>query len=177
MPHLLILYDTTEGQTRKISERMGEVARDLGFQATVTNIRDFHSNVDFASLDAIILGGSIHVGRHSPALERFVIDHRSELQQVRSAFFSVSLSAAGNDDQKADALRAMQQFLKCTGWTPEKTETFAGAILYREYSFWKRWLMKYIAKRAGGDTDTSRDHEYTDWSTVERFATSFLRPA
>jgi menaquinone-dependent protoporphyrinogen oxidase len=32
----------------------------------------------------------------------------------------------------------------------------------------------------GGDTDTSRDYEYTDWGAVERFAETFaqrLRPS
>jgi menaquinone-dependent protoporphyrinogen oxidase len=29
--------------------------------------------------------------------------------------------------------------------------------------------MKRIAKHAGGSTDTSRDHEYTDWVALEQF--------
>jgi menaquinone-dependent protoporphyrinogen oxidase len=34
--------------------------------------------------------------------------------------------------------------------------------------------MKQISKKEGGSTDTSRDHEYTDWKSVERFAENFL---
>jgi menaquinone-dependent protoporphyrinogen oxidase len=34
--------------------------------------------------------------------------------------------------------------------------------------------MKWISKREGGSTDTSRDHEYTDWVSVERFAEEFI---
>ena len=33
-----------------------------------------------------------------------------------------------------------------------------------------RWYMKKASKMNGGSTDTSRDHEYTDWGQVERFA-------
>ena len=33
--------------------------------------------------------------------------------------------------------------------------------------------MKRIAKDATGDTDTSRDYEYTDWAEVEAFANDF----
>lgn len=29
--------------------------------------------------------------------------------------------------------------------------------------------------QGGGDTDTSRDYEYTDWNDVREFAKSFLR--
>ena len=34
--------------------------------------------------------------------------------------------------------------------------------------------MKEISKREGGSVDTSRDHEYNDWSGVERFAGTIL---
>jgi menaquinone-dependent protoporphyrinogen oxidase len=30
--------------------------------------------------------------------------------------------------------------------------------------------MLIISKMAGGSTDTSRDHEYTDWKALTRFA-------
>ncbi len=33
-----------------------------------------------------------------------------------------------------------------------------------------RLVMRLISGMAGGDTDTSRDYEYTDWQAVERFA-------
>ena len=31
-------------------------------------------------------------------------------------------------------------------------------------------MMRLIVGAAGGDTDTSRDYEYTDWQAVDRFA-------
>jgi menaquinone-dependent protoporphyrinogen oxidase len=34
--------------------------------------------------------------------------------------------------------------------------------------------MKRIARGATGDTDTSRDYEYTDWDAVETFARDFV---
>ena len=30
--------------------------------------------------------------------------------------------------------------------------------------------MKRMVKSSGGDTDTSKNHEYTDWQAVEEFA-------
>ena len=46
----------------------------------------------------------------------------------------------------------------------------AGALLYRQYRPAIRLLMRIISMMAGGSTDTSRDHEYTDWKAVSRFA-------
>ena len=47
---------------------------------------------------------------------------------------------------------------------------FAGALLYTRYGWVKRHLMRAIARHEGGDVDTSRDHDYTDWDAVEHFA-------
>jgi len=48
--------------------------------------------------------------------------------------------------------------------------SFAGALLYRRYNPVIRLLMRFIVGAAGGETDTSRDYEYTDWKAVERLA-------
>jgi menaquinone-dependent protoporphyrinogen oxidase len=46
----------------------------------------------------------------------------------------------------------------------------AGALRYSRYPLPLRWFMRRIAKQAGGDTDTSRDYEYTDWGRVDDYA-------
>jgi menaquinone-dependent protoporphyrinogen oxidase len=35
-------------------------------------------------------------------------------------------------------------------------------------------VTKGIAEREGGNTDTSRNYEYTDWNRVQAFAEEFL---
>ena len=44
---------------------------------------------------------------------------------------------------------------------------------YSKYNIFLRLLMQFIARVAGGDPDTSRDYEYTDWRAVEAFAAGF----
>ena len=51
--------------------------------------------------------------------------------------------------------------------------SIAGAINYTRYNLLLRWYMKSASEKNGGTTDTSRDHEYTDWAQVERFASAF----
>jgi menaquinone-dependent protoporphyrinogen oxidase len=36
-------------------------------------------------------------------------------------------------------------------------------------------MMVRIVRKAGGDTDTSRDYEYTDWTDLRAFAEKFAR--
>jgi menaquinone-dependent protoporphyrinogen oxidase len=57
-----------------------------------------------------------------------------------------------------------------TDWKPRWTATFSGALRYTRYGAVTRWIMKMISRHTGGPTDTSRDHEFTDWDAVDRFA-------
>ena len=61
-----------------------------------------------------------------------------------------------------------------TGWRPKSTKAVAGALLYSKYNFLLRWIMKRISRQAGGTTDTSKDHEYTDWAALDRFVEEFV---
>jgi menaquinone-dependent protoporphyrinogen oxidase len=91
------------------------------------------------------------------------------------AWFSVSASAGGKTEQnRLDAQRCLDEFLNDTGWHPGTTQTIGGAIMYTKYNPLLRWIMKQIAKRNGGPTDTSRDHELTDWDRVQRFVDRFM---
>ena len=102
-----------------------------------------------------------------------VHDRRAELARRTNAFFSVSLSAAGDARQRGNAQRCVSDFVKRTGWAPDARTIFAGALRYSRYHGLVRFLMRCISKAAGGDTDTSRDYEYTDWAAVDSFAAAF----
>jgi menaquinone-dependent protoporphyrinogen oxidase len=88
-----------------------------------------------------------------------------------AAFVSVSLSAAGTDEDDVKGLaQCVSDFTRRTGWTPATVHHAAGAFRYTQYDFFKRWALKYIAWRKGAPTDTSQDCELTDWPALERFA-------
>ena len=96
-----------------------------------------------------------------------------KLERLPSAFFSVSLAAHGDME---NARAYVEKFEQETGWRPTQVGLFGGALLYRQYGFLKRLMMKKIVsdKPGGLSTDTSRDHVYTDWDEVKRFAEAFL---
>ena len=139
------------------------------------------------SYEAAILTASVHLGKHEPEMVEFVKRHRAELERTPAAFLSVSLSEAGAEDpaappdrraqSAADVERMIQEFLSETAWHPSHIHAVAGALLYTQYNFLVRFVMKIIAKRAGGSTDTSRDHEYTDWAALDRFVEELIPAA
>lgn len=167
-----VFYATTEGQTRRIAERIAGVLRAQGFDSVAIDINSPEPpRIDWQYVQGTFLGASVHAGRHQNAAEAFACAYSAELNARPSAFFSVSLSAASsNPKEKTAARRLAEAFTKEARWQPTWTVCFAGRLAYTRYGFLKRLMMRWIAKREGGSTDTSRDHELTDWSAVAKFA-------
>lgn len=148
------------------------VITEKGHQARTVDIKDL-GNDSPANYDAVVVGASIHVGKHDKHVIEFVEKNRDALTQMPSAFYSVSLAAHG-DSSEAEGY--VDEFEKATGWQPGMVALFGGALLYTQYGFFKRHLLKKIAKDAPGGlgTDMSRDYVYTEWDAVKRFAEHFV---
>ena len=149
-------------------------ASDCGHHVATMNVTEVARGAVTENYDGAFVGASIHVGKHSRRFVEFVEHRRMWLDGMPVAFFSVSLSASGTDEEREEAREYVSTLLSETGWRPQSTATIGGGLRYRKYGFIKRLMMRKIAPQGGRDTDTSRDHEYTDWQTVDRFTDSFL---
>lgn len=184
MPQLtaLVLYASKHGQTAKIASRIAAVLRERGVDVTVRRAAD-GTDESPAGFDGFVVAASVHAGHHQHESVEYAKEHRTSLGARPSAFVSVSLTAADATDESRAATRELiDDFLDDTGWIPDTTLPVAGALLYREYDFVTRLVMRLIASRhkAHGDTttdheftDTKHDHEFTDWEAVDRFASAF----
>ncbi|HWH41740.1 MAG TPA: menaquinone-dependent protoporphyrinogen IX dehydrogenase [Usitatibacter sp.] len=172
MASILLIFSTHDGQTARIAERIDQVLREAGHVVDIHTDEAAGLGVDILRHDAVVIGGAVHMGRHAHSLEELVRHNHAKLAARPNAFFSVSLSAAGTEAQRGDASRVMAEFFLRTGWQPDDVAIFAGALPYTRYNPFLRFLMKLIVSKAGGDTDTSRDYEYTDWAAVDRFASA-----
>jgi len=172
--NILILYGTVEGQTAKITEYIANIFNNTGHQVTTRFGEQLPDNFDLENFDAAIIGSSIHMGDYPKYIEEFVSTHSDWLNSVPSAFFTVCMAIHSQREQSREAAKHFgKDFVARTGWQPELNVTFAGAVKYTQYNFVTRFIMKLISKREGGSTDTSRNHEYTDWEVVARFAKKF----
>jgi menaquinone-dependent protoporphyrinogen oxidase len=170
---ILIIYSTAEGQTRKIAERMADIVRETGRQARLTPIEGAWQHSFFPAPDAAIVAASIHVGKHSEEVTRFVKEHRMQLDAVPNAFISVSMSASSQE--KHDVAEGyLNVFLTETGWQPVVRGVVGGALRYSQYGMLKRAMIRHMARKEGLPTDTSRDHEFTDWEAVSALTRDLL---
>jgi menaquinone-dependent protoporphyrinogen oxidase len=175
MTRILIAYGTCEGHTARIAQYLADVIRAQGPMVDAVNVERASAG-EPEGYDAVIVGASIHLGKHERQVVEYVRQNRDILERLPSAFFSVSLSAGDNTERARKAVGdCIEKFVRQTGWRPAKIGRFAGALLYSRYGFFKRWMMQKIASRRGSpDTDTSRDYVYTDWHRVRDFADEFL---
>ncbi|BCT75210.1 protoporphyrinogen oxidase [Sinomonas cyclohexanicum] len=170
MTQVFIAYGTTEGHTATISEFVADVLRGRGHGVTVADVNEMDAVPD--EYGAIIVGDSVHVGKHDKSVIDFAARNLGALGSHPSAFLSVSLGVVGDEQE---ARKYVREFEAASGWHPEHVSLVAGALLYTQYSFVKRQLMRTIAASKAGvlSTDTSVDHIYTDWDQLRRFAEDF----
>ena len=170
---ILIIYGTSEGQTRKIARFMEEVLQEKGHQVIIADAsKDPPEPTNF---DAIMIGSSIHMHKYHNAVKHYVVENLEILNQMPGAFFSVSMAVASDiEEEHREVHEIAMEFLAKTGWTPHEVIQMAGALKYTQYDYLKRLIMRMIAKKQGRATDTSSDHEYTDWKAVKKFARRFV---
>jgi menaquinone-dependent protoporphyrinogen oxidase len=185
MKPILVLYATREGHTCRIAERVADHIRVQGLAVQIRNVRENYPPIDLTQCTGVILAASVHGGKHEREMIRFVKRHLQQLQDLPSAFISASLSEAGVEridaspaqhaKSKVDVQKMLNRFYDETHWRPDIVTPTAGALMYRKYNWFVRWIMKRIAKASGGSTDTTRNHDYINWSALDRFANEFMQ--
>ena len=169
MAKILLLFASSYGQTAKIAARLASRWRFQGHEVECAPLSASGAPSP-AGFDAVVLGSRLAI-RYAHSLEHYVRRHRSALAAKRSAFFSVSMSAASPDQAVAAQLQAkIGALFYETRWSPDHVASFAGALPYSKYDPLTRTVMKLISSHAGHPTDTSRDYEFTDWAKVDQFA-------
>ncbi len=173
--HVIVIYGTVEGQTRKIARNIAGTVQSSGHDVTVFDAADL-DDVDLATADAVIVAAPVHTGKYPAAIGHWLKHNASDLNNLPSVFFSVSLAAASAfPEEHREIAELSTDFLEQTGWKPDEVHQVAGALRYLEYDFLKRLLMRHIVKQGGGPVDTSRDYEFTDWDELSVFVSDFLR--
>jgi menaquinone-dependent protoporphyrinogen oxidase len=178
MKRVLVLYATVEGQSLKVAEHAARRLTEKGFGVRILDVRDVRYPFALHDYSAALLVAPVHASFHPREMLHFVSEHREELAKMPARFLSLSLSQAGvelrdaSPQQRARACEDVQHlttlFCKATGFAKDNVTPIAGCLAYSQYGFLKRLGMRYIAKRAGGSTDTSRDHAYTDYAHVDQ---------
>ena len=171
MAEILAVYGTMYGQTARVVERIARVLAAGGHTVTIWKGDHRPSRRSLDEFDGFLIAGSVRLGRHQKYLEDFVRRNVVRLNATPSAFVSVCGALMGSRPEgTVEARKYVDDFLERTRWHPGATIAFPGSLLYTRYGMLTRWMMKFISRRTGRPTDTSRDYDFTDWAAVDRFA-------
>ncbi len=164
----LIIYSSTDGQTKIICEKIKNFSKNSE-SIKLISLEEAH-DFNLQSYEDIIIGASIRYGKHNKNLYKFISSNKETLEKKKSAFFSVNVVARKPEKNTPETNPYMKKFLKISNWKPDKLGVFAGKVNYPNYGFFDKYIIRLIMFITKGPTDTSKSFEFTDWSKVEDFA-------
>lgn len=171
MKKTLLLYSSSDGQTVKIL-RYIESELVNGHECELVNLNEM-PKVDFTLYDKVLIGASIRYGHLNKKLYMFIETNLSALKASKAAFFCVNLAARKPGKDQVEGSVYLQKFFKRSPWKPELVAIFAGALYYPRYRWFDRVMIQFIMKMTGGETDSTKEVEYTNWNKVSEFSARF----
>jgi menaquinone-dependent protoporphyrinogen oxidase len=175
---VLLVYGTTHGHTAKIAAAMADALRADGLGADVVDAKHWRRAPAPEAYRTVIVAASVVAGNYQRGVRRWVRAHATALRARPTAFVSVCLGVLERKPAVDAHLASLRQrFFEASGWQPSETTVVAGALPYTKYNWLTRRMMVNIVRKASGDTDTSRDYEYTDWDSLRTFVRHFVQHA
>lgn len=176
MARLLLVYGGWHGQTQKIAEVVKDEIQTLGHEVEMYSSAMIPYTLPLSEFDGVIVGGGVHAGNYPRSLRRWVRRHAKELATKPTAFFSVCLGIL-QKDQTVDVyeFKIVENFFAKTGWRADQTGLFAGALHFTRYNWFLKRFMQRLARKAGVETEITRDYEFTNWNDVRSFTIRIVR--
>ncbi|MDR0805335.1 MAG: menaquinone-dependent protoporphyrinogen IX dehydrogenase, partial [Enterobacteriaceae bacterium] len=162
----LLIYSSREGQTKAIVSSIADQLRGENIEVDLYNINELPV-INFTDYHGVLLGASIRYGYFNKTFKAFVEQHYQVLNQMRTAFLSVSLIARKAEKQSPETNTYTRKYLLSTQWKPTICGVFAGALRYPRYTWLDKVMIQLIMKMTHGETDSSKEVEYTDWQQVK----------
>ncbi|GAA6207741.1 menaquinone-dependent protoporphyrinogen IX dehydrogenase [Cognatishimia sp. WU-CL00825] len=169
----LIIFETVEGQTRKIVDQVAQQIQEAGQSFQLFNTKDKFAPLTFEGVDKVILAAPVHERRHPKSFEVLVAANTAELKARKTLMISVSLKAAFPEslEEAQDYLTEMEMR---TGFTPDQEVLAAGAVRSESYSYFESQIVQHVAL-AGHDVNLDDGvREFTDWAQLRTDVQSFM---
>ena len=172
----LVIFETVEGQTRKIAKFVEQQIRTAGHEVRLFNAADRLASLSFEGVDKVVLAAPVHERRHPKDFEVLVAASLDELKARPTLLISVSLKAAFPEglEEAQDYLTEMEMR---TRFNPDKKVLAAGAVRTNSYGYFESQIVQYVvlAERNVDLVDGVR--EFTNWDALGAEIGAFLHAA
>ena len=170
---VLIVFETVEGQTRKIAKHAEDACRKSGRDVKVVDAAELSQAVSFAGVEHVILAAPVHERRHPKNFEAFIAVHLDALDACPTMMISVTLKAAFPEcrDEALDFLIEMEMR---TGLNPNVEALVAGAIRPSGYDYYAANIMQNVVLQGQPYSPEDGEREFTDWAALDATLSAFL---
>lgn len=174
---VLVIFETVEGQTRKVVEFVELKIRAAGHGVQLFDAGDRMERLPLEGVDKIVLAAPIHERRHPIGFETLVSASREELNACQTLMMSISLKAAFSEGLE-EAQDYLDEMKMRTGFIPDNEILVAGAVRTGSYDYYERLVVQNVAL-VGRDVElVGGVHEFTNWDQLHTEVQEFihLRP-
>jgi menaquinone-dependent protoporphyrinogen oxidase len=124
MRRTLVAYASKHGSTEEVARAIGAQLRDVGHHV---DIRDAAVVTDLEPYDAVVLGGSLYMGRWHADARAFLLHHRAAVEERLLAVFALG-SRTLDEHDVAESRRQLDNVLEHLDIHPELVAVFGGVV-------------------------------------------------
>lgn len=170
---ILIIFETIEGQTRKISDYVEQRIRSAGHNVRVFDTQDRLGSLSFEGIEKVVLAAPVHERRHPKGFEVFISTSRDKLKARQTLLISVSLKAAFPEglEEAQDYLTEMEMR---TAFQPDKEILAAGAVRSSSYGYFESQVVQNVVLADRDVSLVDGVREFTDWQALGTEIDAFL---
>ena len=170
---LLILYSTVDGHTKDICNYIYKKLKGRK-KVSIISVEE-SANYDLSDFEEIVIGASVRYGYHRKNVYKFIQQNIEKLDKVKTAFFSLNLTARKPEKSTPETNPYVIKFLKKVKWEPTIKEVFAGRLDYPSLDTLNKLAILFIMFITNGPKDTSKTYELTDWKKVDKLIKSISK--
>lgn len=170
---ILILFETVEGQTRKIVDRVGQQIRAAGHGVRLFNTEDRLASLSFDGIDKVILAAPVHERRHPENFEVLIGSSLSDLKSRQTLLISVSLKAAFPEGM-AEARDYLKELEMRTNFEPDFRALTAGAVRTSSYGYFESQVIQFVVLDGRDVNLIDGVREFTDWDKLHAEVAAFI---
>ena len=170
---LLILYSTVDGHTKDICNYIYKKLKRRK-KVSIISVED-SANYDLSEFEEIVIGASVRYGYHRKNVYKFIQQNIEKLDKLKTAFFSLNLTARKPEKSTPETNPYVIKFLKKVKWEPTIKEVFAGRLDYPSLDKLNKLAILFIMFITNGPKDTSKTYELTDWNKVDNLIKSISK--
>ena len=122
---ILIVYASKRGSTEQVARRIGEVLRAQGLTTAIEPARDVR---DLSGFRAVLVGGSIYMGRWHHDARRFLRRFRRDLERLPFAVFALGPAKNTSKDYEASRNQMNSALQRLPQIEARTTAVFGGVI-------------------------------------------------